>query len=94
MDNSKFLLMGLLIQILFFSCSGPRSDQNRDNLKKVKNGMRLEIVEKIMGQPQSISMDSIDSENYVFRYGAPGILADRYRIYISRKDSIVVDIDQ
>lgn len=70
----------------------PVADKNAENLKKLKLGMRIEEVEKIMGTPETIEIYPFNKEEYVFRYLSPFGYSDQFYIFISRKDSTVVRI--
>ena len=91
------LLIVLLITILLvsFFCASPDSKQqkNSENLKKVKIGMKMVNVTKIMGQPDTVIIISSESKYYYrLRYEAPSGMSGNISIYMSRKDSLVTSI--
>ena len=86
----------ILISSLLLFCYGcgpsPVAKRNAVNIKNIKPGMRIELVKKIMGEPEQIRILPFNDKEYEFQYISPSLYSDDFRIYFSRNDSIVLRV--
>jgi hypothetical protein len=94
MRHIKIITSLLFVAMFFVSCMGdsPKSLQNEKNISKLKVGMNIDTVKKIMGQPEAIYIIPTSDSFYQFMYVSPHGLSDDYQLYIRRVDSTVVEI--
>lgn len=92
MRNTQIKAIYLFCILLVYSCSSPVSEKNAENIKKVEIGMTLDEVLKIMNNPEKVVIYPYNNDEYVYLYTSPTGYSDNFRIYISRRDSIVLRI--
>jgi outer membrane protein assembly factor BamE (lipoprotein component of BamABCDE complex) len=90
----KFLLPFLLIvMITSYGChNSSRRNENADNISKIKVGMKIDDVRRIMGEPDKIEIDSFNDDEYQYIYLSPSLYSGNFQIGILRKDSSVLRI--
>lgn len=76
----------VVLSLLFVSCG---DDEDFDNLAEVKEGMRIDEVDIIMGAPDSSFVDPADTTQLKYRYNGLFGMSDHMYIYFSLPDSIV-----
>ena len=93
----KHLIIILLVIVGFSSCdiSEKKAKQNYENLKKVKIGMTMDTVVKIMGDPDTIIIDPYKSQDRYYRYlyQSEFGMSDNFYVFFSKEDSLVFSIN-
>lgn len=83
----------IILLLVLTSCgSSPRATANAENLKKLKPGMRIEELNKIMGMPDVIEIQPFANDEYVFQYLSPSGNSDNFYVFVSRSDSTILRI--
>ena len=83
----KLLCLFLLV---FFSCSNTSNDKS-NNIFDVQIGMKLSIVDSIMGKPIKVEFPKHDTCCFVYEYSAAIGGSENSTIWFSKNDSMVVD---
>ncbi len=95
--KNKIVIFSLTVISIFINCNSHKnkSDINSANLKKIKLQMKLDSVIKIMGEPDTIIIHPLKNEDYYFgyMYESQWGMSDNHYIYISKKDSLVTNIN-
>ena len=83
----------ILIVIFILSCNS-KEDETYDDLLKIRKGMRLGRVDSIMrNKPREIKSAFWDNSLFVQYYDSGVGASDDFKIVLSKKDSLVVDIE-
>ena len=83
----------ILIVIFILSCNS-KEDETYDDLLKIRKGMRLGRVDSIMrNKPREIKSAFWDNSLFVQYYDSGVGASDDFKIILSKKDSLVVDIE-
>ena len=83
----------ILIVIFILSCNS-KEDETYDDLLKIRRGMRLGRVDSIMrNKPREIKSAFWDNSLFVQYYDSGVGASDDFKIVLSKKDSLVVDIE-
>lgn len=83
----------ILIVIFILSCNS-KEDKTYDDLLKIKKGMCLSSVDSIMrNNPKEIKSAFWDNSLFVQYYDSGVGASDDFKIILSKKDSLVVDIE-
>lgn len=82
----------LLCVVILFSCSS-KSDENFEDLKKIKQKMPFIEVRKIMRNKEIGIENAYYNENlFILKYDSGVGASDDFKIIFSKKDSLVTDI--
>lgn len=87
------IVVSLILCICSIGCYEPKSDENAQNIKLIKIGMRDSDVRSIMGNPDTSGTPPLRDRFYYWEYSAPSLYSGNFIIYFSKKDSTVEIID-
>lgn len=92
-SGNRIIFIGAIVAIFFVLIYLNGNSANSRNIYKVKEGMTVSDVLRIMGSPNEINTYDGDTENFFYRYlNSEFASSDDFYVLFRNQDSIVVYI--